>query len=85
MPAPPPREAFTFESSAPGDGGMHQNYTDPDEQMQPKAGSPQRFDSGGDGDSQQDGFHMNFGGLGQTQSFDQKYNSERLFRSDQQR
>lgn len=69
-------QALTFESTAPGDGsGVHQNYTDPDDQMQPKAGSPQRFDSGSN--SQQGGFHMNFGG--QTQSFDQKYNSNDYF------
>jgi len=71
-------QAFTFESSAPGDGGLHQNYTDPDEQMQPKAGSPQRFDSGGQSSGAQvGGFSMQFGG--QSQSFDQKYNSNDYF------
>ncbi|HZT27682.1 MAG TPA: hypothetical protein VFA57_18475 [Pseudolabrys sp.] len=68
--------AFTFESAAPGDGGMHQNYTDPDDQIQPKAGSPQRFDNGSQS-GQRDGFYMNFGG--QTQSFDQRYNADNLF------
>jgi hypothetical protein len=69
-------QAFTFESAAPGDGGgMRRNYTDPDEQLQPKAGQPQRFNQGQD--SQQGGFFLNFGG--QTQSFDQKYNSNDYF------
>ena len=70
-------KAFTFESNAAGDGGLHQNYTDPDEQMQPKAGSPQRFDSGSQSGGQKDGFYLNFGG--QTQSFDQRYNSNDYF------
>jgi len=78
-------KAFTFESNAAGDGSVHQNYIDPDDQMQPKAGAPQRFGSGGDSDSQKGGFSVQFGGVGQTQSFDQKYNSDRYFNPNQQR
>ncbi len=75
-------QAFTFESTAPGDGGgMTRNYTDPDDNMKPQAGSPQRFDNGSQ--SSQEGFHMNFGG--QTQSFDQKYNSNDYFNPLRQR
>ena len=71
-------QAFTFESNASGDGGMHQNYTDPDDQMQPKAGSPQRFDGGGQNSTQQGGFSMQFGGA-HGQSFDQRYNPNDFF------
>jgi len=68
--------AFTYESTASGDSGMHQNYTDPDEQMKPKAGQTQRtFNE--DGGTQTGGFSMQFGG--QSQSFDQKYNSNDYF------
>ena len=71
-------QAFTFEGTAAGDGaGVQRNYTDPDDQLQPKAGAPQRFNSGGQGDSQQGGFSLQFGG--QSQSFDQKYNSNDYF------
>ena len=70
-------QAFTFESTAPGDGGSAtRNYTDPDDQIKPKAGSPQRFNDQSQS-GQKDGFYMNFGG--QTQSFDQKYNSNDFF------
>jgi hypothetical protein len=71
-------QAFTFESTASGDGGgATRNYTDPDDQMQPKAGSPQRFNDQSQSGTQQGGFYMNFGG--QPQSFDQKYNSSDYF------
>jgi len=71
-------QAFTFESNAPGDGGgTARNYVDPQDQISPQAGSPQRFGSGGQGEAQQGGFSMQFGG--QTQSFDQKYNSNSYF------
>ena len=71
-------QAFTFESTAPGDGGgATRNYTDPDSQIAPKAGSPQRFDSQSQS-GQKDGFYLNFG-AGQPQSFDQKYNSNDYF------
>jgi hypothetical protein len=71
-------QAFTFEGAAPGDGGgVHRNYADPDAQIQPKAGAPQRFDDQSQSGSQKDGFFLNFGG--QTQSFDQKYNSNDYF------
>jgi len=72
-------QALTFESTAPGDsGGVSRNYTDPVDQMQPKAGSPQRFNDQSKS-GQKDGFYMNFGGVGQPRSFDQKYNSNDLF------
>jgi hypothetical protein len=71
-------QAFTFEGTAPGDGaGVQRNYADPDDQLQSKAGNPQRFNSGGQGDSQTEGFSLQFGGRGQ--SFDQKYNSSDFF------
>jgi opacity protein-like surface antigen len=71
-------QAFTFEGTAPGDGGgVQRNYTDPDEQMKPKVGAPQRFDDQSQSGAQKDGFYLNFGG--QTQSFDQKYNSNDYF------
>ena len=71
-------QAFTFESTAPGDGGgATRNYTDPDSQISPKAGSPSRFDDQSQS-GQKDGFYMNFGG-GRGQSFDQKYNSNDFF------
>jgi hypothetical protein len=71
--------AFTFEGTAPGDGGggVQRNYADPDDQLQPKAGATQHFD-GGQGDAQKEGFSVQFGG-GQNQSFDQKYNSNDFF------
>lgn len=70
-------QAFTFESAAPGDGGgATRSYIDPQSQIEPKAGSPQRFDEQNQ-DGAQGGFYMNFGG--QTQSFDQKYNSNDYF------
>jgi hypothetical protein len=70
-------QAFTFESTAPGDGsGNARNYLDPQDQIEPKAGSPQRFDQG-QNDGQKSGFFLNFGN--QTQSFDQKYNSGDYF------
>jgi hypothetical protein len=71
-------QAFTFESNAPGDsGGVSRNYTDPVDQMEPKAGAPQRFNDQAQSGGQKDGFYMNFGGQGQ--SFDQKYNSSDYF------
>jgi hypothetical protein len=71
-------QAFTFESAASGDGGgAARNYTDPDDQMQPKAGNPQRFDDQSQS-GQKDGLYMNFGS-GRGQSFDQKYNSNDFF------
>ena len=72
-------QAFTFESTAPGDGGgVTRNYTDPDSQIAPKAGSPSRFDGGGQNSTQQGGFSMQFGGA-HGQSFDQRYNSNDYF------
>lgn len=72
-------QAFTFESTAPGDGGgATRNYLDPDSQIAPKAGSPQRFNDQGQS-GQKEGFSMQFGGFGQAQSFDQKYNSSDYF------
>jgi len=73
-------QAFTFESTAPGDGGggVTRNYTDPVDQMEPKAGSPQRFDGGGQNSTQQGGFSMQFGGA-HGQSFDQRYNPNDFF------
>ena len=71
-------QAFTFESNAPGDsGGVSRNYTDPVDQMEPKAGSPQRFNDQAQSGAQKDGFYMGFGG--QPQSFDQRYNSNDFF------
>ncbi len=71
-------QAFTFESAAPGDGGgATRNYLDPQDQIKPKAGSPQRFDDQSQS-GQKDGFYLNFGG-GRGQSFDQKYNSSDYF------
>ena len=71
-------QAFTFEGTAPGDGaGVQRNYTDPDDQLQPKAGTPQRFNSGSQDGDQKEGFSLQFGGRGQ--SFDQKYNSNDYF------
>ena len=70
-------QAFTFESAASGDGGVHQNYTDPDQTISPQAGSPQRFNSGSGPSYQQGGFSMQLNG--QAQSFDQRYNSDNLF------
>ena len=79
-------QAFTFESAAPGDSGGARNYVDPQDQLEPKPGSPQRFGSGSsDSDSRQGGFSMQFGGFGQPQSFDQKYNSDRYFNPNMQR
>ena len=69
-------QAFTFESAAPGDSGNARNYVDPQDQITPKAGAPHRFDQG-ENDGQKSGFFLNFGG--QTQSFDQKYNSSDYF------
>ena len=70
-------QAFTFESTAPGDGsGNARNYLDPQDQITPTAGSPTRFDQG-QNDEQKSGFFLNLGG--QTQSFDQKYNSSDYF------
>ncbi len=70
-------QAFTFESAAPGDGGgATHNYVDPQDQISPQAGSPQRFDQQ-DQSGQQGGFGLQFGG--RTQSFDQKYNSNDYF------
>jgi hypothetical protein len=69
-------QAFTFESAAPGDGGgARQNYTDPDEYLQPKAGSPQRFSQPGQDGQAKSGLFI----TGPTQSFDQKYNSNDFF------
>jgi hypothetical protein len=71
-------QAFTFESAAPGDGGgATRSYIDPDSQITPKAGNPQRFDDQSQG-VQKDGFSLNFG-AGRGQSFDQKYNSNDYF------
>jgi hypothetical protein len=70
-------QAFTFESAAPGDGAATRNYLDPQDQIAPKAGSPQRFGSDGQSGPHQDGFYLNFGG--QNQSFDQKYNPNVYF------
>lgn len=71
-------QAFTFESNAPGDsGGVSRNYTDPVDQMKPKAGAAQRFNDQAQSDAQKDGFYLNFGG--QNQSFDQRYNSNDYF------
>jgi hypothetical protein len=69
-------QAFTYESAAPGDGSAGRNYLDPQDQIKPQAGSPQRFDQG-QSDSK-GGLFLNFGG-GQTQSFDKKYNSNDYF------
>ena len=72
-------QAFTFESTASGDGGgATRNYTDPDSQIAPKAGSPQRFDDQGQS-GQKEGLSLQFGGIGRGQSFDQKYNSNDFF------
>jgi hypothetical protein len=70
-------QAFTLEGTAPGDGGgAKQQYVDPMDQMEPKAGAPQRFNDQSQSGAR-DGFYLNFGG--QTQSFDQKYNSSDYF------
>jgi hypothetical protein len=68
-------QAFTFESTAPGDSGSARNYVDPQDQMTPKAGSPQRFSQPGQDGEAKSGFFI----TGPTQSFDQKYNSNDLF------
>jgi hypothetical protein len=69
-------QAFTFESTAPGDGGGNaRNYVDPQDQMTPKAGSPQRFSQPGQDGQAKSGLFI----TGPTQSFDQKYNSNDLF------
>ncbi len=79
-------QAFTFESNAPGDGGgATRSYVDPQDQISPQAGAPQRFGSDNGGEGQKGGFSVQFGGMGQTQSFDQKYNSDRYFNPYQQR
>ncbi len=76
-------QAFTFESNAPGDGGgAARNYVDPQDQISPKAGSPQRFNDESQ-NGKQGGFGLQFGG--QTQSFDQKYNSNDYFNPLKQR
>ncbi len=76
-------QAFTFESTAPGDGGgAARNYVDPQDQISPKAGSPQRFNDEGQ-NGQRGGFGIQFGG--QPQSFDQKYNSNDYFNPLKQR
>ena len=70
-------QAFTFESAAPGDGGgATRSYIDPDSQIRPQAGSPQRFNDQNQS-GPKEGFYMNFGG--RPQSFDQKYNSNDYF------
>ena len=72
-------QAFTFESTAPGDGGgAARNYTDPGSQITPKAGSPSRFDDQSQS-GQKDGLSLQFGGIGRGQSFDQKYNPNDYF------
>jgi hypothetical protein len=68
-------QAFTFESTAPGDSGNARNYVDPQEQMTAKAGSPQRFSQPGQDGEAKSGLFI----TGPTQSFDQKYNSNDLF------
>jgi len=69
-------QAFTFESAAPGDGGgISRNYVDPDEQITPKAGNPQRFND--QSSTPEGGFSLQLGN--QTRSFDQKYNSNDYF------
>ena len=76
-------QAFTFESTAPGDGGgVTRNYTDPDSYLKPNAGSPQNF-NGGSQSSSQDGVQVQF--HGQSQSFDQKYNPNDYFSPMRQR
>ena len=69
-------QAFTYESAAPGDSGASHNYLDPQDQITPKAGSPQRFDQGQNSEPKS-GFFMNFNGRQQT--FDEKYNSNDYF------
>jgi hypothetical protein len=71
-------QAFTYESAAPGDGSAGRNYLDPQDQIKPQAGNPQRFDQGQSSDSQKGGLFLNFGS-GQLQSFDKKYNSNDYF------
>lgn len=69
-------QAFTFESTAPGDGnGARSNYLDPQDQIAPKAGSPQRFSQPGQDGEAKSGFFL----TSPTQSFDQKYNSNDFF------
>jgi hypothetical protein len=68
-------QAFTFESAAPGDGGSARNYVDPQSQITPQAGSPQRFSQPGQNGDTKSGLFI----TGPTQSFDQKYNSNDLF------
>jgi hypothetical protein len=72
-------QAFTFESAAPGDGGgASRNYLDPQDQIKPQAGSPQRFNDQSQS-GQKEGFSLQFGGIGSNPSFDQKYNSNDFF------
>jgi hypothetical protein len=72
-------QAFTFESAAPGDGGgASRNYLDPQDQIKPQAGSPQRFNDQSQS-APKDGFSLQFGGIGSNPSFDQKYNSNDFF------
>lgn len=72
-------QAFTFESAAPGDGGgATRNYLDPQDQIKPQAGNPQRFNDQSQS-GQKDGFSLQFGGIGSNPSFDQKYNSNDFF------
>ena len=69
-------QAFTFESAAPGDGGGGaRNYVDPQDQIEPKSGSPQRFSQPGQDGQAKSGLFI----TGPQQSFDQKYNSNDLF------
>jgi hypothetical protein len=72
-------QAFTFESAAPGDGGgASRNYLDPQDQIKPQAGSPQRFNDQSQS-GQKEGFSLQFCGIGSNPSFDQKYNSNDFF------
>jgi hypothetical protein len=69
-------QAFTFEGTAPGDGaGATKSYVDPVDRYEPKRGSASNFDNSDR--HQGEGFHLQFGG--QSQTFDQKYNSNDYF------
>ena len=76
--AAPAAQAFTYERNASGYSGTGLNYTDPDENLAPKADGSSRFDGNGPSTYKQGGFSMQFnqGGGG---SFDRRYNSNNLF------
>ena len=58
--AAPAAQAFTYERNASGDSGTGLNYTDPDENLAPKADGSSRFDGNGPSTYQQGGFSMQF-------------------------